>query len=205
LGTYHTLLGLTLIPDYITLPTATPIFSKSDLPEKTGVPFHSDLPATIAVDAHNQTAITPTNLYEGKNLENQLIVLKVTAGIQKTLAEDILYEAKRKGLQPTLLFAMVEVLSNFDIDKKNRNGNIGLLQLSPVIAEKFDINKDSLFVAKQNLRLGASIFRVYLDRSNGDIEVALREFFNVASPHKDVDAKISQVLAKAQLLDKMLE
>ncbi len=100
-------------------------------------------------------------------------------------AKDIWYESARSGLDVDMVFVLVEMLSRFDAHRVSGSGNIGLLQLSPRTHDKFGNVENSLYQPKYNLRLGCSLIRAYLDHFHGDLELALRAFFQDASPQEN--------------------
>lgn len=110
-------------------------------------------------------------------------VIRVAGGAAhaKANATDIVYEALRAGLEPELVFALVEVSSRFDEHAVSRKGGIGLLVLSRHVHERFGNRVNTLFMGKYNLRLGCSLLRRYIDLENGNLNRALQRFFEEAS------------------------
>jgi soluble lytic murein transglycosylase-like protein len=110
-------------------------------------------------------------------------VIRVVGGAAraKANATDIVYEALRAGLEPELVFALVEVSSRFDEHAVSRRGGVGLLVLSRQVHERFGNKVNTLFMGKYNLRLGCAVLRHYVDIESGNVGRALQRFFEEAS------------------------
>lgn len=110
-------------------------------------------------------------------------VIRVAGGAARARANatDILYEALRAGLEPELVFALVEVSSRFDEHAVSPRGGVGLFVLSRQVHERFGNKVNTLFMGKYNLRLGCSLLRHYVDVESGNVDRALQRFFEEAS------------------------
>lgn len=93
------------------------------------------------------------------------------------LVKTIRYEAQRAGLDPQLVFALIEVESNFQPHAVSSAGAIGLMQVMPFWAKLLsDGNAKQLYEPKINIRYGCLILRHYLDMENGDLNRALGRY-----------------------------
>jgi soluble lytic murein transglycosylase-like protein len=85
-------------------------------------------------------------------------------------------EARRAGLQPELVLAVIEVESNFDRFAISEAGALGLMQVMPFWLEELEQGDANLFHLRTNLRIGTTILRYYLDRERGDLRRALARY-----------------------------
>jgi len=76
--------------------------------------------------------------------------------------EELTAAARKAGLQPWLLVAIVRAESNFDPMAVSRAGAAGLTQLMPATAADRDVT--NIFDPAQNLEAGAGYLRAMLDR-----------------------------------------
>lgn len=93
------------------------------------------------------------------------------------LIKTIRYEAQRVGINPQLVFALIEVESNFRADAVSHAGAIGLMQVMPFWVDVLsDANPGQLRDPRINIRFGCLILRHYLDIENGDFDRALGRY-----------------------------
>lgn len=91
--------------------------------------------------------------------------------------ETIWYEAKRAGLEPSLLLGLVQVESGFRKYAISSAGARGYTQVMPFWAKLIgDGQASRLFHMQTNLRFGCVILRHYLDREQGDMYLALGRY-----------------------------
>ena len=89
----------------------------------------------------------------------------------------IRYEAQRAGLYPQLVFALIEVESNFRDDAVSSAGAIGLMQVMPFWTDLLSNGRPSqLFDPRVNVRYGCLILRHYLDIERGNLDRALGRY-----------------------------
>ncbi len=140
--------------------------------------------------------------------ESADVLIRVVAGNieHRASAVDIEYEARRAGLDGSLIFAMVEVLSGFNAYEEKSKQNQGLLQLNPALILMYGSKENTLFQSKYNLRLGCVLFRNYLDQTNGDVSKALFWFLSEASPQSEplsvAEAVLRQLKVRVEQLQK---
>jgi soluble lytic murein transglycosylase-like protein len=96
---------------------------------------------------------------------------------RRELLETIYYEAKRAGLDPSMVLGLIQVESNFRKYAISSADARGLMQVMPfwtrVIGDG-DVRK--LFHMQSNLRFGCTILRHYIDRENGNLFLALGRY-----------------------------
>lgn len=86
------------------------------------------------------------------------------------------YEARRAGLEPELVLAVIDVESNFDRYAVSVAGALGLMQVMPFWLDEIGRPGDNLLHVDTNLRYGCTILKYYLDQENGDLRRALGRY-----------------------------
>jgi soluble lytic murein transglycosylase-like protein len=86
------------------------------------------------------------------------------------------YEAKRAGLDPQMMLALIQVESNFRKYAVSRAGARGYMQVMPFWVKLIGTREDNLFHLRTNLRYGCVIMRHYLDIERGDLYRALGRY-----------------------------
>lgn len=93
------------------------------------------------------------------------------------LIKTIRYEAQRVGIEPQIIFALIEVESNFRADAVSHAGAIGLMQVMPFWTEVLSNGSSrELFEPRVNIRYGCLILRHYLDIEKGNLDRALGRY-----------------------------
>lgn len=96
---------------------------------------------------------------------------------RKEFLQTLWYEAKRAGLDVSLVLGLVQVESNFRKFAVSRVGARGYMQVMPFWARLIgDGDVGKLFHMQTNLRFGCIILRHYLDRERGDEFMALGRY-----------------------------
>jgi soluble lytic murein transglycosylase-like protein len=91
--------------------------------------------------------------------------------------ETVWYEAKRSGLEPSLLLGLIQVESGFRKYAVSVAGARGYMQVMPFWARLIgDGDPSRLFHMQSNLRFGCVILRHYIDRERGDLFMALGRY-----------------------------
>jgi len=112
-------------------------------------------------------------------------------------------QARRQGLEATLVFGMIHQESGFDATARSRSGARGLMQLMPgtgrEVAQKLGLgfSTSRLTDPDYSVRLGTTYFRQVLDRFGGRVELALAGYnggpgriarlWNAAGPRPELD------------------
>jgi len=92
------------------------------------------------------------------------------------ILKQVHYEARRSGLEPELVLALINVESNFDHFAISHAGARGLMQIMPFWLEEIGQPDDNLFDINTNLRFGCTILTIYLEREKGDLRRALARY-----------------------------
>lgn len=102
---------------------------------------------------------------------------KTETQIRIEFLETVWYEAKRAGLEPSLVLGLVQVESGFRKYVISTAGARGYMQVMPFWTRAIgDGNASRLFHMQTNLRFGCVILRHYLDREKGDMYLALGRY-----------------------------
>ena len=89
----------------------------------------------------------------------------------------IRYEAQRAGLDPQLVFSVIEVESNFNPKAVSPVGALGLMQIMPFWTEVLSTGeKEMLFEPQINVRYGCLILAHYLEIEKGNVARALARY-----------------------------
>ncbi|MDH3633779.1 MAG: lytic transglycosylase domain-containing protein [Gammaproteobacteria bacterium] len=92
------------------------------------------------------------------------------------LLKQIHYEARRVGIEPELVLALIEVESRFDEFAISVSGARGLMQIMPFWLDEIGISDQNLFKIRTNLRMGCTILRYYMDMEPHDLGRALARY-----------------------------
>lgn len=92
------------------------------------------------------------------------------------LLKNVHYEARRAGLSPELVLAVIEVESNFNQYAISIAGARGLMQVMPFWLKEIGRPGDSLFRVQTNLRFGCTILKYYLEKEKGNLHAALKRY-----------------------------
>ncbi len=96
---------------------------------------------------------------------------------RKEFLQTVWYEAKRAGLDVSLVLALIQVESNFRKFAVSSVGARGYMQVMPFWTRVLgDGDAGKLFHLQTNLRFGCVILRHYLDREGGDMFMALGRY-----------------------------
>jgi soluble lytic murein transglycosylase-like protein len=85
-------------------------------------------------------------------------------------------EAKRLKLPPGLVMAVIDVESRFDRWAVSSAGAVGLMQVMPFWPRQLGMTNADLVRTPQNIRMGCTILKFYLDREKGDYTRALARY-----------------------------
>jgi soluble lytic murein transglycosylase-like protein len=96
---------------------------------------------------------------------------------RKEFLQTVWYEAKRAGLDVSLVLGLVQVESNFRKFAVSSAGARGYMQVMPFWTRVIgDGDASKLFYMQTNLRFGCVILRHYLDRERGDLFLTLGRY-----------------------------
>ncbi|MDH3386707.1 MAG: lytic transglycosylase domain-containing protein [Gammaproteobacteria bacterium] len=92
------------------------------------------------------------------------------------LLKQVHYEARRVGIEPELVLAIIEVESRFDKFAISVSGARGLMQIMPFWLNEIGISDKNLFKIRTNLRMGCTILRYYIDMEPDNLGRALARY-----------------------------
>mgnify|MGYP003576662246 FL=1 len=96
---------------------------------------------------------------------------------RKEFLQTVWYEAKRSGLDVSLVLGLIQVESNFRKFAVSSAGARGYMQVMPFWTRVIgDSDPAKLFHMQTNLRFGCVILRHYLDREKGDLFMTLGRY-----------------------------
>ena len=84
--------------------------------------------------------------------------------------------ARRHGLNPEVVAAMVRQESGFDPTARSPRGAQGLMQIMPATAERFGISQNELLDPESNLEAGVRYLSWLVDHFEGDLKLVLAAF-----------------------------
>jgi hypothetical protein len=90
-------------------------------------------------------------------------------------ADPIYESARRHGLNPTLVAAVVQAESRFNARAVSKKGARGLMQLMPATGRRLGFGPAELYEPEKNLDAGARYLRQLLDRF-GELDLALAAY-----------------------------
>jgi Transglycosylase SLT domain len=92
------------------------------------------------------------------------------------ILERVHCEGQRLKLPPGLILAVIEVESRFDRWAVSSAGAVGLMQVMPFWPKQLGMSNEQLVRIPQNIRMGCTILKFYLDRERGDYTKALARY-----------------------------
>ena len=111
------------------------------------------------------------------SLESKLLKRKPDELVRKEFLVTVCYEAKRAGLEPSLVLGLIQVESGFRKYAISSVGARGYMQVMPFWSRLIGTGDPaSLFHMQTNLRFGCVILRHYLDREKGNLFMALGRY-----------------------------
>lgn len=110
-------------------------------------------------------------------MSDRLVRKKSDWHTRKEFLQTVWYEAKRSGLDVSLVLGLIQVESNFRKYAVSSVGARGYMQVMPFWTRLLgDGDAGKLFHLQTNLRFGCVILRHYLDRERGDVFMALGRY-----------------------------
>jgi soluble lytic murein transglycosylase-like protein len=96
---------------------------------------------------------------------------------RREFLETVWYEARRAGLEPSLVLGLIQVESAYRKYAVSMVGARGYMQVMPFWTNVIgDSDRRKLFNMQTNLRYGCAILRMYLDMEGGNLFLALGRY-----------------------------
>jgi soluble lytic murein transglycosylase-like protein len=95
---------------------------------------------------------------------------------QAQILHHVYCESRRLELPPGLVMAVIDVESRFDRWAVSSAGAVGLMQIMPFWPRQLGMTNQELVRIPQNIRMGCTILKFYLDREKGDYTRALARY-----------------------------
>ena len=149
-------------------------------------PLIDSVRAALSSAVAGQAPLTPVfadaaaqNVYQRWQLSlgERLVRSLPQAQIRQEFLQTVWYEAKRAGLDISLVLGLIQVESNFRKFAVSSAGARGYMQVMPFWTRLIgDGDASKLFELQTNLRFGCVILRHYLDLERGDTFMALGRY-----------------------------
>ena len=109
-------------------------------------------------------------------MEPKLQPLVADVDDRSLILEQVYCESQRLHLPAGLVMAVIEVESRFDRWAVSSAGAVGLMQVMPFWPRKLGMTNDQLVRIPENIRMGCTILKFYLERERGDYTKALARY-----------------------------
>ena len=143
-------------------PGVQPMPNRNQNPAIPGMPT----PAAAPVQAAQQYQYPPSKFGTGK-------AESLNASKQQ-VANLVIAEAKRQGIDPALALAIAKQESNFNQKDISRAGAVGVMQIMP--ADVNDYGGGNVYDINDNIRIGVTEIKKKLQLSGGDVREALLRY-----------------------------
>jgi hypothetical protein len=120
------------------------------------------------------------------------------------IQQQVISEAKRQNLAPSLALAIAKVESNFNPNALSHAGAKGVMQIMPRTAEQvFGVNQSRLFEPDVNIKLGVKFIKQLLERYENRLDIALSHY-NGGSGVKNRQGELKVIPATRNYVNKVL-
>ncbi|MBN3788942.1 lytic transglycosylase domain-containing protein [Burkholderia sp. Ac-20353] len=162
--------------------------------QEDGTPLYSNVPRNKASQLIESTSVdrlhSPTTAI-GKSL----------ASHWNAVVRDV---ANRRGVDPALVRAVIDVESNFNPRARSGQGAVGLMQLMPQTATRYGVR--DAFDGYQNIEAGVRHLKTLLDTYHGNVVLALAAYnagehtvidhHGLIPPYRETMLYVPKVLAR---------
>ncbi|MGI9344456.1 MAG: lytic transglycosylase domain-containing protein [Gammaproteobacteria bacterium] len=112
------------------------------------------------------------------------------------ILKQVHWEAKRVGLPPEMILAVIDIESAFDAYAVSVAGAQGLMQVMPFWLDEIGRPGDRLIDIETNLRMGCTILRYYYDMEKGDWIRALGRYNGSLGSRKYPEKVLSRLSSR---------
>jgi soluble lytic murein transglycosylase-like protein len=128
--------------------------------------------------------IEPTRCFDDKyeravwfaTMEPRLTRYVANTKERQQILDAVHCEARRVGIPPELVLAVMDVESRFDRFAVSSAGAIGLMQVMPFWPRELGMTNDQLVRIADNVRMGTTILGYYLRKERGNYQRALQRY-----------------------------
>ncbi len=147
-------------------------------------PARADRQQDPALGKFLQKTLTEAPCFEDE-FEKKVWLAAMEPKLLKTVKDDkergeilhhVFCEARRLQLPPGLVMAVIDVESRFDRWAVSSAGAVGLMQVMPFWPNQLGMTNQELVRIPQNVRMGCTILKFYLEREQGDYTKALARY-----------------------------
>ncbi len=150
-----------------------------------------------------------------KEVEELVLAFEESQPVPQTPHGQLIYSAaKRHGLNPRIVAAVVRAESAFDHRAISPKGARGLMQLMPATANRFGVRRSELFEPARNLEAGTRYLSWLLKRFGNDLPRALAGYnagegavdrYDGVPPYRETRGYIRRIYRSLKLGEKHLE
>jgi len=126
----------------------------------------------------NKSVVSPKGNIEALRSYIAIKFPKVPIGDVATISNEINKQCLANSVPFSVVVGIIEVESSFRKNAKSKKGAFGLMQIRyNTWKEELNLrNKKELFNIRKNISVGISILKCYIDKNNGDIIEALKDY-----------------------------
>lgn len=154
-------------------------------------------------------AIEPTRCFDDKyeravwfaTMEPRLARYLADGKERELILHSVHCEAKRVGIPPELVLAVMDVESRFDRYAISSAGAVGLMQVMPFWPRELGMTNDQLVRIPDNVRMGSTILGYYLRKERGNYQRALQRYNGSLGRPKYSDLVIDRLAARWTVAD----
>ena len=126
--------------------------------------------SSAGANVNSDVDIVPQAAVDISEIQNNKIIIKKP----KSFRRIVFTKSKKYEIEPSLIYALIKVESNWDSRALSRSGAKGLMQLMPSTAKEMNVKNP--FDPEENIEGGIRYLRYLLDRFNGDVTFALAAY-----------------------------